>query len=493
MVEMINARPKAAIYIAIGFFLMNLVGLDRSPIVWMDEVTLNDPAKELALNGNLISSVFSDRNSFGEAYYWQPPGQPLLMALVYRLFGFGIWQTRLPGLLFASGILIMLYFLSMSLLHNHSGAIIAILLLGLDPKFIESARSARMDTQSLLLAISGIYLALSLRSTRDNNSNSNLPSVLLAGLCLGLAGITHPLAIVWVLSLVLIRLLWKHDLSLNQFAWMLLVIVTPLLIWILSAFGSGELTLLGNQFLDHGGSRLASGSLLTRISDEVLRYWNAYRLAPGLLLIYFGGIVWLFGNRHNLHHRSSWLCVLSMLPILFNTAFMSKEVGFYYLYPVSMMVLASGAMISQLWNMKTRILSVLLPRIAVRGVLTALLISIIGVGILGRYIVLAYQWNQRDYQPIKLAIEKTIPPKSVVWGPPDIWYAVEEIGASLRIRGEPLPDRHDYLVTKLTGNNNIPTNIHLVAEFGSALPPIFRQISVNSADYRMQVWQWNSN
>ena len=169
---MIDAIPKAVKYIAVGFFLMNLIGLDRSPIVWMDEVTLNDPAKELALNGNLISSVFSDHNSFGEAYYWQPPGQPLLMSLIYRLFGFGIWQTRLPGLFFASGILVMLYFLSMSLLHNHSSAIIAILMLGLDPKFIESARSARMDTQSLLLAISGIYLVFSLRSTRDNNSNN---------------------------------------------------------------------------------------------------------------------------------------------------------------------------------------------------------------------------------------------------------------------------------------------------------------------------------
>ena len=52
---MMDAIPKAVKYIAIGFFLMNLIGLDRSPIVWMDEVTLNDPAKELALNGNLIS------------------------------------------------------------------------------------------------------------------------------------------------------------------------------------------------------------------------------------------------------------------------------------------------------------------------------------------------------------------------------------------------------------------------------------------------------
>ena len=163
---MIETRIKAAIYIAIGFVLINLVGLDRSPIVWMDEVTLNDPGKELALNGHLISSVFSDRNSFGEAYYWQPPGQPLLMALIYRVFGFGIWQTRIPGLLFASGILIVLYFLSIRLLRNNNGAILSILILGLDPKFIESARSARMDTQSIFLSILGIYLFFSIRKVK---------------------------------------------------------------------------------------------------------------------------------------------------------------------------------------------------------------------------------------------------------------------------------------------------------------------------------------
>ena len=490
---MIETRIKTAIYIAIGFVLINLVGLDRSPIVWMDEVTLNDPGKELALNGHLISSVFSDRNSFGEAYYWQPPGQPLLMALIYRVFGFGIWQTRIPGLLFASGILIVLYFLSIRLLRNNNGAILSILILGLDPKFIESARSARMDTQSIFLSILGIYLFFSIRKVKSNNYNSRLISVTLAGLCLGLAGITHPLAIVWVLSLALILIFWKHVVRLNEVLWMIFLIVAPVSIWVLSAFRSGEVNLLATQFLDHGGSRLASGLLSTRFFDEAFRYWDAYRLAPGLLLIYFSSIVWLFWNRRHLSHRATWVCILVLVPVLFNTVFMSKKVGFYYLYPVSMMALASGAMIIQFWDSTTRISSSLLAKIAVRGASTVLLISIIGFGILGRYVALVYQWNQRDYRPIKLALETVIPPESVVWGPPDIWYAVEEIGASLRIRGEPLPHKHDYVVTKLSGNTNIPANLQIVTQFGSALPPILGQISVNSADYRMQVWRWDSN
>jgi len=55
---------KGIALIAMGFLFLNLVGLNRSPVVWMDEVTLNDPAKELALHGRMVSSVFSGHNGF---------------------------------------------------------------------------------------------------------------------------------------------------------------------------------------------------------------------------------------------------------------------------------------------------------------------------------------------------------------------------------------------------------------------------------------------
>ena len=66
---------KIIIILTIGFIILNLIGLDRSPPVWFDEVTLNDPAKELAFHGKLRSSVFAGFNGFDEAYFWQPPGQ----------------------------------------------------------------------------------------------------------------------------------------------------------------------------------------------------------------------------------------------------------------------------------------------------------------------------------------------------------------------------------------------------------------------------------
>ena len=234
-----QSENKGIILVALGFVVLNLVGLDRSPVVWMDEVTVNDPAKELALNGRMISSVFADWNGFGEAYYWQPPGQPALMALVYKLFAFGIWQTRIPGLLFGSGTLLVLYLLAVRLLRSRSAALLSAVILGLDPKYIESARSGRMDTQSLFLALMGVLFFVGVMQD-DDHASARGWRVLLAGACLGLAGITHPLAVAWVAAIGVITVAWRRPGQLHTFLVVAVLAAIPAAMWILSAAAAGD-------------------------------------------------------------------------------------------------------------------------------------------------------------------------------------------------------------------------------------------------------------
>jgi hypothetical protein len=75
-------------------------------------------------------------------------------------------------------------------------------------------------------------------------------------------------------------------------------------------------------------------------------------------------------------------------------------------------------------------------------------------------------------------------------GPPDIWYAVKQAGASLRIREAPDPTRHDFLVTKVASSTVLPPNVLKVGEFGDALRPVFGALQLCYADYRMRVWEW---
>ena len=484
---------KGIALIAMGFLFLNLVGLNRSPVVWMDEVTLNDPAKELALHGRMVSSVFSGHNGFEEAYYWQPPGQPLVMALVYKVFGFGIWQTRIPGVLFGSGTLVVLYLLATVFFRSHKGALLSAVILGLDPRFIESARSGRMDTQTLFFALLGALLFIVVKQRNYENHDSRR-TIFLAGICLGLAGLSHPLAIVWLVSFGVIAILSRERAQLGIFMWVAAIAATPTVLWILSVAAAGDLQLLRHQFLEHGFSRLSVGVVsIGRILEEVLRYAVEYKYAPGLLALYVFGVTWAWMHRDRFRCNPSWFAILFLVPAIFNALFMSKKVGFYFLYPVTMLAIVAGEMTSGLWE------GTLVPnrsRITIRllqSVLILVLANVLVAGILGRYATLAYQWRARDYQPVVRALAEILPYDSIVWGPPDIWYAVEHVGSSLRVRGEPDPDIHDFLVTKVSSNIEFPEQVSHVSEFGAALPPVFGAVHLPSADYRMRVWAWTQH
>jgi len=363
------------------------------------------------------------------------------------------------------------------------------MILGLDPKYIESARSGRMDTQSLFLALLGMLFFVHVLQDEDE---SGAPSrrIVLAGVCLGLACITHPLAVAWVAALGVFTMLSREWGQLRKFLWMVVLAAMPTLFWILSAAVAGELELLKIQFLEHGSSRLSGGGVFIRILGEVIRYGAEYRLAPGLLALYFGGMAWVLWQRDRFRGAGMWLAIMFAVPALFNTLFMSKNVGFYFLHPVAMLAIAAGAMTTALWGGHFIPSTGRMASRVFRSVLILALVNVLAAGIIGRYVALSYQWLQRDYGPVARALAENVPPGSVVWGPPDIWYAVEQAGASLRIRGEPDPGRHDFLVTKVTGNTVLPSGIRKVGEFGAALPPVFGLVQLHSADYRMRVWEW---
>jgi len=195
-----RTRMPPVVWISLAFVLMNLVGLSRSPMVWIDEVTLNDPAKELGVHGRFRSSIFHGYDGYDRGYFWQPPGQLLVMGAVYRVFGFGIWQTRIPGVLLGGGVLAALYLLTANLFDSRRAGLWAAGLFGLDPMFITLARSGRMDAQCLLLSLLSVDVCLRWAAAQATRSPYRSKAILAAsGLLVGLAGITHPVAIAWAL------------------------------------------------------------------------------------------------------------------------------------------------------------------------------------------------------------------------------------------------------------------------------------------------------
>ena len=473
----------APILIGLLFIIMSLVGLDRSPVVQIDEPTLNDPAKELVFNGVFCSSVFAGQSGFETAYFWQPPGQALVMAAVYKLLGFGIWQTRLPGVIFGGIAVMLLYFLAMRLFNSRRAATIAALLFAFEPMYIQASRMSRMDTQCLVFVLLGILFFL----RANTGDNKRYVWITLSGFLVGLAGITHPLAICWAIAIGLLIILIGPRNKLPSLICFLVAAAIPPAIWFGYAFQAPEL--FKAQFLHHSDWHIEKGSIFARISSEPVRYFEAYKKLPLLLIAYICGLVWVFAAAGISRKTKIIITVLFAVPFLFNAIFMIKLiVGYYYLHPGLILLVSTGAFIASIWPSPVRI-----PRNIGQWGITVLIIllicNILAVGIIGRYVVLAYQWDARDYRYVDAGISENIPPGSIVWGPPQVWYATERVGATLLLWGEPDPGKHDYAITLVTRPVDLPDGFTKIAEFGKPLPAVLGGLDIACTGYQMQLWR----
>jgi 4-amino-4-deoxy-L-arabinose transferase-like glycosyltransferase len=452
--------------------------------VWRDEVTVNDPAKELALNGHFRSSVFTPYWGFDQAYFWVPPGQPLLMALVYKGFGFGLWSTRLPGVVLGAGVLALLYLFSLQLFQDRRAAFWSAVVFGLDPLFILTVRSGRMDTQCLFLALLGAIFYLHAETHPPARSRWLMAS----GLAVGLAGITHPLGAAWALALGLLLAVsnrgprWRDWLAYAFFT------ILPSLLWLTYAGTAPQLFL--EQFVYHREAYLAHGSLLARPLMELARYvqLDKYQLVPFLLLGYFGSFLWMLLKGPAPRSVRLKLLLLFAVLFLFNSLVMTKGHGYYFLHPNLILALSLGFMIRHF--LPERFSRAAPAREFARLLPVALLILnelLLGLG--GRYLALAYQWHARDYRTVENAIRQNIPPGSIVWGAPEVWYALVKVGATLRLAGSADPRAHDYAIVKLNQVVLLGRGFHKIGQLGQPLPPLFGRITLWSADYQMQIWQ----
>jgi 4-amino-4-deoxy-L-arabinose transferase-like glycosyltransferase len=475
---------KVPLLLGAAFLLLNLIGLDRSPVVWQDEATLNDPAKELAWHGRLRSSVFAPFVGFDQAYFWQPPGATLVTALSYKAFGFGIWQTRVPGLIFGAGVIFLLSWLATRLFNSPRAGFFAGLIFALDPQFIICARSGRMDTQCLFLVLAGVLLHLRAEAAASRRWAWHLAS----GLAVGLAGLAHPLALPWALALLaMILLLGETKRWANAGFFALGAGLAPGC-WLAYALRTPQLWMA--QFLHHGKRHLAQGGLWTRLAGEVGRYLelHIYLLVPFLLVTYFGSWLWLVLGANYPRRTRLQVSILFLVPFLFNALLMA-EGSYYFLYPVLGLAVAAGAWLAEFWPRAWARPATL--RTAALAVFCLLLAgNVLGRGLLGRWLALAYQWQARDYyRQVEVPLEKILVPGDVVWGRPESWYAVEKAGATLVVVGQPDPEKHDYVVIKPEHVTRLGPGYHKIADIGQPLPPIFGRWEAFSGDYQMQIWK----
>jgi hypothetical protein len=234
------------------------------------------------------------------------------------------------------------------------------------------------------------------------------------------------------------------------------------MIW---AFHQGDLFLL--QFLGHGESRLAHGSILTRAWDEAARMVGAYHRSPLLLAAYFAGTAYLLLTDTISRRARWWIGGVAGIPLLFNTAVMVKGAGFYHLHPVIGLALGAGGVAFAIYSRWSSFGAV--PRFLTSAIVVTVGLNLLSAGIVGRWITLGVQWTARDYETVGGPLRGLIPQGAIVWGPPQVWYAVVDAGAELRLLGSPDPTAHDIAIT--ARGTAPPTGFHQIGHAGHSLAP----------------------
>lgn len=477
-----NPGPARKLSLRIGlvaallYLAVALPALTRYPLVFEDEVTLNEPAKELALYGHWRSEYFSAshrESDFDRHYFWQPPGQALVTAGSYTLFGFGSWQTRLPGVLAAAASLAVVAVLAGRIAGPWAAAFAAALL-ALHPQFFRSSINARMDTLCWLGLLGGFGILLfRARHIRGFSAYAT------AGLCVGLAGIMHPLAVFWAaaLNLVLIfrRAGWANWVAFN-FACAL-----PPLGWL--AWAWPDRATWAAQFLHHGASRTATGSVWTRVTEEIARNLESHAPAPLYLVVIVAGIWLVLPRLRRVDDglRDAALVAVTMLVLV--TLLMGKVMGEYNAYYFIPALLLASAGLARIPEFSRPGRSLALVLLGLAGLWSVARLA--GPLLVARTV----QAEARNYVPVASGIGRHVNPGEIVWGVPEAWYAVVQAGARLREPvGRPDPAVHAVVILPPDRRGEVPAGYERVAQVGQAIPR-FRGRTFSANDYQLEVWR----
>ena len=185
--------------LVIFVFVASIINLENSPPLWWDEGWTLTVAKNWVEQGHYGQFLGGEPAPNGlEASF--PVVAPI--ALSFRLFGVGVWQGRLPGVLFTFGALGWLYYLS-SRLYNASvgiGALFAVLFLlnlgSINP--ILNGRQVLADMPMMFYLLTGY--ACFLVATRQKSIIFLLLSIVFWGIAIIAKTQTLPF---WMVSLVI--------------------------------------------------------------------------------------------------------------------------------------------------------------------------------------------------------------------------------------------------------------------------------------------------
>lgn len=418
------SENKEIIIFLLVFIFLYTFNLDKFPRVWTDEAWFSNPAYALITIGKLGTTMKYDFFNIANYTYWQPPVFLLLLAVSFKLFGFGIIQARIVSVLLGLITVLFTYLLGKKLYNTNVGLLASLLLIS-NPLFFYVSRQSRMDIAVVcFLLIAFYYIFKALKQSRPFY-------YFLSAFMAMLATLSHPNGLIGFITIFFIivanKIKFKHfnfnNLLKNSLFFILGVIIPliPYLFYLSLDFDSFK-----GQFMNNIGHSPANP--FSNLIGEPLRYLSlilffewaggflTYWIIISIVILTIWGVLYVYKKRN---FSENFLIIIILSQIISITLLVASKMNYWYLaiilpYWSILVVLPFKNMINlqiNKMNLKSNIFTILLVFLIIINFFTIFNIF---------HISSDYNYRQIEYE-----VQKHIPKGSVIVGEPGYWIVLQ--------------------------------------------------------------------
>jgi 4-amino-4-deoxy-L-arabinose transferase-like glycosyltransferase len=294
--QMLNKNKKIILsFVFILAVFLIFFQFTDTPKVWVDEGLFTEMAKNVALHGvwgvQTAPGVFSLMN-VSQISVSYPVILPVALSL--KIFGNGIWQARLPMVLYMLVLVFLFYFFSKKRYGFYPAILSVLSLISFSP-FYGNGRPVLGEVPGLVFGVLGVWFLL----LWEESSFKNKKWALLSGLAFGLAAATKEIFLLGIpLALIISLILWfKKIEDKKTLAIFWLSFVPPVLIWAyIHLISSNSLLNFIPNFLHLASNHSSSISLTHTILNNLARFFT--ETTPILFMFLFVVVVTSFILRY---------------------------------------------------------------------------------------------------------------------------------------------------------------------------------------------------
>jgi 4-amino-4-deoxy-L-arabinose transferase-like glycosyltransferase len=236
----IETRKNIFFIVFFLWVLFHIITLQRSPLVWFDEAFFASITKSFQENGNFYLRMATLDDFEKNEVLWYGPIYFYIQNLITKLLGWGIWQFRLLNLMSGIILLYIIIKISKKLNFNNNALIILLLLLVTDNEINSNIHSSRMDSFTMLLFTSAIYIFYFLEKKSFYNiffTGVLLASAFLSTPRVGFLFLIFPITFLFEL-IDAIKNKKRYITIIINYIIIFLIIIIPFYIWVLLKFGN---------------------------------------------------------------------------------------------------------------------------------------------------------------------------------------------------------------------------------------------------------------